>query len=401
MNFFFSNKKENSLSLVLDIQSGLVRGTLVSFLNGKKPHVVFTYTKFIRNRTQGNGPLITKIMCKSLHEVLNNISKHGLHKAGTLGYGSSIKKVYYMLSSPWAISQAKKVLINFEKETTVTEKIIKEITDKESLVLIKEFKHDLEKSSNSNIDLLPIEEKVFDVRLNGYSISDFKGKKANKLEVSLAVSVSSKKILEKISAEVHKVFHIKNEFFHGALLAHYIALRSVSPGMDEYISVHVHGELTDIVVVNKGSGVYLSTFPFGTYSLFRKLGRAMKQSPEIAKSLLSLYSNDKLDKSNKEKVEKTVLNIVENWKKSFQNSLAVEGSYSIPKVVNLSIHENFEIFERALKDLQYDVVHFNNDIINELLDFENSEDHSWLMGMYIISILSVDKNENILNDVLK
>jgi cell division ATPase FtsA len=348
MNFFFSNKKKNSLSLVLDIQSGLVRGTLVSFSKGLKPHVIFTYTKFIKNRTQGNGPLITKIMCKSLHEVLHNISKDGLHKANTLGLGSSIKSVYYMLSSPWAISQAKKVFINFEKETTVTEKIIKEITDKEGLILIKEFKQDLEKSSTSNIDLLPIEEKVFDVRLNGYSISEFKGKKANKLEVSLAVSVSSKKILEKISSEVHKVFHIKNEFFHGALLAHYIALRSISPGMDEYISVHVHGELTDIVVVNKGSGVYLASFPFGTYSLFRKLGRTMKQSPEIAKSLLSLYSEGKLEKSNKERVEKTVSNIIENWKKSFQNSLTNDGSYSLPKVVNLSIHENFENFQSLM-----------------------------------------------------
>jgi hypothetical protein len=51
--------------------------------------------------------------------------------------------------------------------------------------------------------------------------------------------------------------------------------------------------------------------------------------------------------------------------------------------------------------MQYDVVHFNNDIINESLDFENSHEHSWLMGMYIISIVNVDKNENILNDVLK
>jgi hypothetical protein len=127
----------------------------------------------------------------------------------------------------------------------------------------------------------------------------------------------------------------------------------------------------------------------------------MKQSPEIAKSLLSLYSEGKLEKSNKERVEKTVSNIIENWKKSFQNSLTNDGSYSLPKVVNLSIHENFEIFEKALKDMQYDVVHFNNDIINESLDFENSHEHSWLMGMYIISIVNVDKNENILNDVLK
>jgi hypothetical protein len=199
----FLNKKENTLSLVLDIQSGLIRGSLVIFNKDTKPHIIYNYTKHISlDKGQGNGgPYMTKVMLKTLNDVLTNVQKSGFARAKTLGYNdNNIYEIFYALSSPWAVSHAQKIRADYKKETTINERTIEEIISNESKLLMNEFILDLQKSKSSNLDIVMFEQKIFDIRLNGYSVNNYSGKKTSVLEVSFAITVASQNILNKIKS---------------------------------------------------------------------------------------------------------------------------------------------------------------------------------------------------------
>lgn len=392
----FLNKKENNLSLVLDIQSGLIRGSLVVFGLDIKPHIIFNYTKHISlDKGQGNGgPYMTKVMLKTLNDVLTTIQKNGLTRAKTLGYkNGNIHEIFYALSSPWAVSHAQKIRADYKKETVINEKVIEEIIHDESKLLMNEFILDLQKNKSSNLDIILFEKKIFDIRLNGYSVNNYSGKKTSVLEVSFAITVASKNILNKIISEVGKIFHVKHEYFHGSLLLHYLALRSLSPNRDEYTSLHVHGELTDIVIVNKGSGVFLASFPFGAYTLVRKIAKSMRISPENVKSMLSLYEEDKLEDKKRSDFEEVLNEVLQGWKRDLVETLNSREGVSIPHIIYLSIHEHFKLFEKAIKESDFEVVHFDDSLVDEAVSFERPEERSWLMGMYVRAIKDVNKDK--------
>lgn len=392
----FLNKKENTLSLVLDIQSGLIRGSLVIFNKDTKPHIIYNYTKHISlDKGQGNGgPYMTKVMLKTLNDVLTNVQKSGFARAKTLGYNdNNIYEIFYALSSPWAVSHAQKIRADYKKETTINERTIEEIISNESKLLMNEFILDLQKSKSSNLDIVMFEQKIFDIRLNGYSVNNYSGKKTSVLEVSFAITVASQNILNKIKNEVEKVFHVKKEYLHGSLLLHYLALRSLSPNRDEYTSLHVHGELTDIVIVNKGSGVFLASFPFGAYTLVRKIAKSMRISPENVKSMIALYEEDKLENKQKSDFEEVLGEVMEGWKRDLINTLNSREGVSIPHIIYLSIHEHFKLFEKSIKQAEFEVVHFDDSLVDEAVSFEKPEERSWLMGMYVRAIKDVNKNK--------
>ncbi len=392
----FLNKKENTLSLVLDIQSGLIRGSLVVFDKGTKPHIIYNYTKHISlDRGQSNGgPYMTKVMLKTLNDVLSTVQKNGLARAKTIGYNdNNIHDIYYALSSPWAVSHAQKIRADYKKEVSINEKTIEEIITNESRLLMNEFILDLEKEKSTNLDIVLFEQKIFDIRLNGYSVNNYSGKKTSVLEVSFAITLASQNILNKIKNEVDKVFHVKKEYLHGSLLLHYLALRSLSPNRDEYTSLHVHGELTDIVIVNKGSGVFLASFPFGAYTLVRKISKLMRISPENVKSMLTLYEDDKLENKQKTNFEEILGDVMEGWKRDLNNTLNSREGVSIPHIIYLSIHEHFKIFEKAIKEVGFEVVHFDDSLVDEAVSFEKPEERSWLMGMYVRAIKDVNKDK--------
>lgn len=377
----FSNEEKGKISILIDIQSGLVRGALVLNKGENAPHILYITTQSFTRKIHVDSTYITKTMLKSVAMVINSITNDGLIKIQSLGYNKkSLDSIHFILSSPWVISKSKLVKIQFENETKITEKMISDIIIEEQ----NKLKHDF------GSDLTLTEQKIFEIKFNGYVVNNFEDRKAKTLEISFATTLSPEKILNKIHLAVSKNIHIEKAFHHSALLLHFLALQSLFPKREDFVSVHIHGELTDIIVVRKGVCACLASFPFGVFTLLRKVSYISKHADETSDSILSLYQGDKLEDSENKKVKKIIEPLMQTWYHQFLKSITKnEDRVIIPRLVYLSAHSHFDIFKSVFilnNEKKYEVISFNTVQIESHVTYEKISEKSQVIGMYALAL---------------
>ena len=234
--------------------------------------------------------------------------------------------------------------MQFDKDTPITpDRVHKILSDERAEV-----------SLGAKTETVTIEEKVFDVRLNGYSISDWKGKSARTLDVSYALSVSS---AESIANLKHAVAHIvsgKNVSVHSSLLLQYISLRLAAIPGDTCMLVHAHGELTDMVVIRHGMCSFFGSYPIGINTIIRTLGEMTNRSPQAAESVLSLYLGHHMDGPEETRAGMAVEAVTGSWTNELlglAGAIRVAGDTTafMPPHIFIIAHAHGDLFEAALK----------------------------------------------------
>ena len=291
-----------------------------------------------------------------------------------------------MHASPWVFSQLKTLSTDYQKETEINSSIIDGIVDEE----FKKQKASFQESSEDNTDVYPLDQKIFEIKLNGYPVTNVEKKRARKLEISLSTSFSSKSFLNKLYFAVHKVIDIDNHFHHSALMLQYASLRSILHDKNDYIYMHVHSELTDVVIVKGGLCKHISSFPLGTMTLLRKIAHATRQSIEASDSLLALYQGDKLDENEKKRTKKIIEPLVSGWSAMCMKSLSASFDImEVPRTVFVSAHSHFEIFKGALlfqNDLSFDIIPYNDTVKEDAVLTDKGVPSSTLMKMYALAL---------------
>ncbi len=368
----FSNKKEGKRSLILDIQSGLVRGAIVLKKDDNSSLVTSLVTKAISGTTEiKNAEHLTKRTIKLLSEVVEHLARDN---------GSyELDKIEYILSSPWVHSKLKTVKVKYDTETVVDKNTLMEI--------IKEDAADANTTKDSRL----IERNIFDVRLNGYPTTNIVNKKAHELEVSLVTSFSSDKFLSKVSATVTKFFNCKNDTLHSGLLLQYTALRNILNDKNEFIYIHVHSELTDMIIIKDGLCRHIASYPFGIKTLLRKVSKSTKETIESSDSMLSLYQGSKLSEVEQNRMKDIVNPLILEWNKLGSDSFKdIFDITNIPKTVYLSAHSHFDLFKQALifdNSFNFDVISYESiDVGDNNIIFAKGVAQSNMMKIYAIAL---------------
>jgi hypothetical protein len=284
---FFSKKPKESLNLIMDIQSSVVRASLVQMREGDLPHIVWTSAIVIPYRMDGGSSYLIDLTVKAIGD-LSLAAKTFVHDArahsGTLP--SRINRVHCVLSSPWIVSQARTVSQIFDKNTKVTRAYVHEIIKKERADM----------SAKTDDRMISIEEKIFDVRLNGYSIPEWNGAAGRNFEVSFAVSLAGTHMIKRF-VEAAKRSGVSGSHidFHSSLLLQHIGLGGVLPIPGPHMLIHVHGELTDIVVSTGQTCVLFGSHPTGIRTVIRTLAKDMNVPENAADSALSLFETGQSD----------------------------------------------------------------------------------------------------------
>ncbi|MEK7184687.1 MAG: cell division protein FtsA [Patescibacteria group bacterium] len=353
----FSNK-DSHRSIILDIQSDLIHGVLVENYENGDNKIISTCNKSIEeNIAPSNSERIKKKILKLAHDVVSNLIKVSGHK--------NIFNIHFVLSSPWVFSELKTIKVDFDSDNNISDEIINKIINKE-----------IDKTP-SKFNAYVFEKKIYDIKLNGYSVDVYNGREAHKLEISFSVSLAEKGLIDNLKHSINKVIHIKNQSFHSALLTQYLAIPSAISKNTDYIYVHAHGELTDIIVVKNNQCKHISSFPFGSKTLLRKIALSTKHSLESADSLLTMYYDNKLSEIDKKKIS----SIVDSFTISFSN-MCIDSFLSsfdimhIPKRVYLSAHDHFAFFKSALIS--------QNRIVLEILPYDDfvGKDNGRIINMY-------------------
>jgi len=377
--FSFGNKKEK-ITLILDIQSSVVRGALVGGIEKGTPAILHSCIVYVPFRADSGSSYLIKRTLDAVSHVLQD-SKMFIDSLDKNIYSRKIIDLHFVLSSPWITSIAKVVSITEDEERNVDEKLIQKIIKDERM-----------KSEDSESLLTAIEEKVFDVRLNGYSIGEWQEKDAKNIEVSYTSSYANKNIIEKFRSHCSNYISKSKIQFHSSLLLQYMGLQNIYLSTQNYCIVYLHGELTDTVLVRQGFPVFFGSFPFGVQTLIRKISKNAKVDDGTAESMLSLLVSNNIDSVGFEANIDIINDVTKGWKDNLIKILASEVSDKESKydfIVVSRTHEDYfisivrQIFSKAR------VQSLSSDLVQSKVPFTNNSDHIRLLALYASAISSM------------
>ncbi len=380
----FGNSPTGSLCLILDIQSSIIRASLVHYPEGTIPHIVHTFSKNIPHRPgSGSGKIIqaTLVVLREIMGAMYHFMNQTRHKPG---FPKKIDEVHFVLSSPWIISQARTLVKNFKAPTEVTQKLILDTIAGERALLMPEGV-----GESHGVDI--IEEKVFNVRLNGYPVQSWKDKKTTQLEISFSVSFAGTNTAELFRETCTLV--AKNKIhFHSSLNLQCVALRQLLPHQSAYTLVHVHGELTDVAVVFHNSCIFFGSYPLGVFGVVRAVAKQTETKIELADSAIHMYTQKSFDASNQNKNMKAVEDAARSWSNEFKKLFApVLPPISLPAHTVFCGHQHEQFFAKSLRDayphLEPQLLTFED--LKPYVSYDVPEEPIRLSGLYAVAIHSL------------
>ncbi len=328
-------------SLIIEIQSGMIRGAIVKDLKSGQPVFVDVKVASIRS---------PKLMLETLVKVIEELGhKHKVHVA------------HIILSSPWISSFSKSIELHFEKEREVTENLI--------LNIIKEENDKIKKDLESCIS---IEQKIFEIRSNGYVVDNYESLSSENLGLSFVSTFSSQNLIKKINDIVEQAFSAKEIQYHSGLLLNSLAIRDFDSNKGEYIHINMHGEITDIIVIKNNKCLNISSFPIGIESLNRYMAHNLNQSEHIAKSTMKLGNEGKLGEEEQGRLDKFTNAFLETWIGQYRSLLESSFGNNLPKDVYFLSYDHHNHFKKVLESkMKNNVMIQNNPLDMYIISLRN------------------------------
>ncbi len=262
------------------------------------------------------------------------------------------EKVYCFLSSPWYASQTR--TITFAKSTsfTFTKRLAGELIEKD----LKRFENAYLKNYReigSPVEL--IENKIMDVRLNGYKTEDPFGKRAKELEMHLFFCIASKALLDGIEYAIHKSVKTAPVSFHSFVFPSFIVARDMVKESKNFLLVDISGEMTDVSIVHNDALLESVSFPQGKNFIVRSLSRALATTNVQAASLLRMHSAKTLSTGEAARIEKAIASSRKQWRRSFEKALfQLSNNVVMPDDVFLSVDGDVApFFSESIKNEEF------------------------------------------------
>ena len=334
---FLNNRKEEDVSALFHIGSGSVGGHLIRLSKTSKPEIIYATKTSIPFQKNINPERHFKSMIKAFESTLKDIQKQGLlhlNFTGLRNYG--IKSAFYILSSPWCVSQTKIIKIKKDKPFEISENSLEGIMEEQE----KKFLSD-ESSEGSKI----IEKKIIEAKLNGYKMTEIFGKTATEAELSFFMTLAPEYALEELKAIASKYFNFRSSYFHSFALSSFSVIRDIYPEKENFIYLDIHEELTDLSVIKESVFVENSSFPLGKNFFTRQISEKLNISSNEAQSLINLYGSGKCDQTTSKKIQTITDIALKDWLNNFHSALV---SFSlnmyVPRTIFMIVSDDFKVF---------------------------------------------------------
>lgn len=221
---------------------------------------------------------------------------------------------------PSILTNNKSATLTYEdaKEFVVTAKMVQGMVSKHA--------KDWLDSNNTLYTDLPsdqntlIESHILATKLNGYEIQDYVKKKATKLELDVYTSAGSSQILGMIKDKMANYTSGRDISFATSALAEYQTLGEIMPDEKDYLLIDPSGELCDVLFVADGVLKNHVSFPLGKNILTR--GNQIDNIDFSDRfSTLQLYAENKLARSEVDKIEQKLADLEKSWQELFSHTL--------------------------------------------------------------------------------
>lgn len=372
MGIFSGSKNKDELILVFNIGSSSVAGALFLAQKSGIPKIIFSTRELIPIGEKVDVDRFLSLAIQSLEIVVKKIYEARL---------GAPTKVFCVLSSTWCVSQTR--IINFKKNTPFifTEKLADELIQKE--IKLFEEEHSL-KYMNTDDPFRIIELKNIQIMLNGYETSKPLDQKIKELKMTIFISISGERMLQKIENTINKYFHLGAIRFLSFALSSFTVVRDMYPKQENFILVYVGGEITDIFMVKKGIMRESISFPLGRNFLTRGVALDLRCTLDEANSFISLYKDGHAEESIAKKLELIMNRLRSEWLKEFQQSLFnLSNDISIPATIYIVIDKDLADFfsetikteqfsQYTLTESKFDVIFLRTALLHNVAVFEEN-----------------------------
>ncbi len=338
LNIF--GKKEHEVVAIFDIGNGSIGGALVRFSEHGVPTILYSHREPIAYLPHATSKRLLDEMIKLLDSVAANIHKTGLLHIKHRFHVHSVKRAFCVFSSPWYISDTRTTKISEEKSFVVSRKYIDDLIRKEEDEFIKTLKDGkYEKMFGSDTRLL--EKKIIHTKLNGYEVDHPINKKAKELDITFFSSFIAHDITKAVEDTLLKHFHFRSIHFHSYALASWSAMRDMYPTIHNFLFIDITGEVTDVMLTQRGILSETITFPLGRSMIVRKIVDELKVSPEVAVSFLSVYSKGSLEEKFMQKMKDLLKPTQDFWIASCLKTITIlKKSHIIPRKIFITADED-------------------------------------------------------------
>lgn len=231
----------------------------------------------------------------------------------------SPRRLICFLSSPFYAAHTSLIKISRPAPFKITPVLVSELVSGE----VERFKKQQAALFESRVGGHEIvENKIIEIKLNGYPFDHPYDKKASEVEIADYLSIASSRVLNLFRRALILSFHLERVEFHSFALAGFAVLGNLFGPGENYIILDLGGEMTEISLVWRGVLWGTASFPLGSNSAVRRLAGEFKTSPAEALSNLHLYLKKRLDAAAAGRVEKTLVTTVKKeWLAAFRQAL--------------------------------------------------------------------------------
>jgi hypothetical protein len=344
----FSPKAE--LGVVFHIGSLSVGAGLIRFKKGELPHVIYSLRESYPTRDLVEPEKYVSDMISALKRINARIAKEGLLHLKFTEFGSlKVKHVYYGFSSPWSITQTKIATVAKPEGFTLTKEMVDKIVEEQEKLFET---NTMGETKLSNL-LHVVEKRVIQIKLNGYESSDPFGKRVERADISIFVSLIPKVVFDRVFDVSLSTYHPRDTNVFSFPLAAFSIIRDSFLGASaDFMFLDVGGEVSEVSIVRDGLLLETISFPLGRNYIIRKVSRVAETSPEEAASLIRIYHEGHADENLEKKLEPILEQASQEWVAGFSSVLSkLSMRMALPTNLYAVIHNDFvSFFMKALKD---------------------------------------------------
>lgn len=334
---FSSGRRNEEISAIFHIGSGNVDGYLVKLSKISKPEIIYAVKVPISFQKDINFERHFKLMLKALDFALKEIQREGLPRLNFTSFKKyGVRSVFYILSSPWCVSQTKIIKIKKDKSFEIWSDLIESIISEQEKKFLSDYS-----AEDSKI----IEKKIIEAKLNGYKTDEIYGKKAKDFEIAFLMTSAPEYLLKEVKDTARRYFNFRSSSFHSFALSSFFAIREIYSDNENFIFIDVHGELTDLSVIKNNVFVESVSFPAGKNFFARQISERLAVSAGEMHSLINLYASGKSDPAVSLKIQAAIDAALKGWLDKFHSILAsLSSSMYIPRKIFIIASDEFNAF---------------------------------------------------------
>ena len=320
-----------SLGLVYHIGTSSVGAAVVQFRPRSAPLVQASLREHMPYRQTVDAERFVGDMVDTLKSLNARLAR-----AGVTG-DADVRHVFYVFSSPWAMSETKIVSLKEDKPFSLSRSQVDRIVSAHE----KLFEAEMAGTAAPN-SLRAIERRVIDIRLNGYHVAQPYGKKTRAADISFFTSLVPRSIFDQVADLSRQTYRPRDTHAHSFSLASFSVIRDVFHEESDFIFLDVGGELSDITIVQNGLILETASFPLGRHFLIRKVMQAFAVSQAEAVSMAMLYFEGTMEAVAAERMTPVMEQAADEWLAGFHQVLEnAAGRVSLPTKLFVVVNPGF------------------------------------------------------------